>query len=185
MPLRDRLIVASPAISKNVLRCRPVSAVNDANGYRTVGAAIANVVGRIALALCLYGALSACAESVHQTERRSRQDFMLDPGYAGAQSYAHWPGPGYGPGYGIGYGAGYWGNPLGYYGLPYGPMDQAEWDGMADMEASARHVRRVVRRPHGQPYLPIRLRGLEKFTEWSAQFTSRGLLLIFICRAAQ
>ncbi|MEZ4476767.1 MAG: hypothetical protein R3B11_05175 [Nitrospira sp.] len=45
---------------------------------------------------------------------------MLDPGYAGAQSYAHWPGPGYGPGYGIGYGAGYWGNPLGYYGLPYG-----------------------------------------------------------------
>ena len=70
-------------------------------------------------------------------------------------------------------------------GCPLGPMDQAEWDGMADMEASARHVRRVVRRPHGQPYLPIRLRGLEKFTEWSAQFTSRGLLLIFICRAAQ
>lgn len=125
MQLRSWLLVASTAISKKALRRRLVSGVNGANGCRVVGAAIANVVGRVALMLCLGGALSACAESVHQTERLSTRDFILDPGYAGAQSYAHWPGPGFSPGYGIGYGAGYWGHPLGYYGLPYGAYGPA------------------------------------------------------------
>ncbi len=125
MPLRVWRIVALTAMSKKVLRCRPVSAVNDANGGRAFGAAIVNAVGRIVLRVCLVGALSACAQSVHQTERLSMRDFMLDPGYAGDQSYAHWPGPGYGSGYGIGYGAGYWGHPFGYYGLPYGAYGPA------------------------------------------------------------
>lgn len=65
---------------------------------------------------------TACAQSVHQTERLTRSDFVIDPGYAGDQFYSYWPGPGYGTGYGLGYGAGYWGNPLGYYGTPYGPF---------------------------------------------------------------
>ena len=125
MRWRSWLIVASTAISKNVLSCGPMLAVNEGNGWRAVGAAISHAVGRVALMVCLGGALAACAESVHQTERLSMRDFMLDPGYAGAQSYAHWPGPGYGPGYGIGYGAGYWGHPLGYYGLPYGAYGPA------------------------------------------------------------
>ena len=48
---------------------------------------------------------------------------------------------------------------------PMGPMGQRDSDGMADMEASARPVRRLLRRGHGRPYLPIRHRGLEKATE--------------------
>ena len=75
-----------------------------------------------AVALCAMLLPAACAQSVHQTERLTKSDFMVDPGYAGAQSYSYWPGPGYAPGYGIGYGAGYWGNPFGYYGGPYGPL---------------------------------------------------------------
>lgn len=77
-----------------------------------------------AMAFCAVVLMSACAQSVHQTQRLAQQDFMLDPGYAGAQTYSYWPGPGYGAGYGIGYGAGYWGGPLGYYGYggPYGPL---------------------------------------------------------------
>jgi hypothetical protein len=68
------------------------------------------------VALCAMLLPAACAQSVHQTERLAKSDFMVDPGYAGAQSYSYWPGPGYAPGYGIGYGAGYWGNPFGCYG---------------------------------------------------------------------
>ena len=152
MPLRACLIVALTAMSKKVLGSRLVSAVNDANGCRTVGAAIANGVGRVTLMLCLGGALSACAESVHQTERLSMRDFMLDAGYAGAQSYAHWPGPGYGPGYGIGYGygAGYWGNPLGYYGFPYGPAGFGWYGGYGGFGAA----RPPVGSPGPQPPLP-------------------------------
>ncbi|HNN42296.1 MAG TPA: hypothetical protein PKJ04_02620 [Nitrospira sp.] len=76
-----------------------------------------------AVVLCAVVLMSACAQSVHQSQRLSQQDFMLDPGYAGAQNYAYWPGPGYG--YGIGYGAGYWGHPFGYYGIPYGAYGPA------------------------------------------------------------
>lgn len=125
MPLRAWFIVGSTALLKSAWRRWIGSAVKDANGCRVVGAAIADVVGRVALLLCLGGALSACAESVHQTERLSTRDFMLDPGYAGVQSYAHWPGAVFTPGYGIGYGAGYWGHPFGYYGLPYGAYGPA------------------------------------------------------------
>ena len=65
--------------------------------------------------------LAGCAQSVHQMERLAQNDFLVDPGYAGSQSYSYWPGPGYGLGYGIGYGPG-WGYPPGYYGGPYGPL---------------------------------------------------------------
>lgn len=74
------------------------------------------------IALCVILLLTGCAQSVHQTERLAQSDFLVEPGYAGSQSYSYWPGPGYGPGYGIGYGPGYWGHPLGYYGGPYGPL---------------------------------------------------------------
>lgn len=66
--------------------------------------------------------LAGCAQSVHQAQRIANSDVMVDPGYAGTQSYSYWPGPGYGPGYGLGYGVGYWGNPFRYYGGPYGPL---------------------------------------------------------------
>ena len=76
MQLRVWLNVGSTALSKSVWRRWIGSGVNDANGCRVVGVAIADVVGRVALLLCLGGALSACAESVHQTERLSMRDFM-------------------------------------------------------------------------------------------------------------
>ena len=65
------------------------------------------------IVLCVILLLAGCAQSVHQTERLAQSDFLVDPGYAGTQSYSYWPGPGYGPGYGIGYGPGYW---FGWYG---------------------------------------------------------------------
>ena len=74
------------------------------------------------IALCAILLPAGCAQSVHQTERLAQSDFLVDPGYAGSQSYSYWPGPGYGPGYGIGYGPGYWGSPLGYYVGPYWPL---------------------------------------------------------------
>ena len=66
--------------------------------------------------------VTSCAQSVHQTERLTRRDFVVDSGYADDQFYSYWPGPGYGAGYKIGYGAGYWESPLGYYGASYGPF---------------------------------------------------------------
>ena len=87
--------------------------------------------------------LTACAQSVHQTERLAQSDFLVDPGYAGSQSYSYWPGPGYGPGYGIGYGPGYWGHPLGYYGGPYGPLGFGWYGGYGGFGA--------VRPPSGTP----------------------------------
>lgn len=71
--------------------------------------------------------LTACAESIHQTERLTRGEFAVDPRYADASMYSYWPGPGYG--YGLGYGAGYWGNPFGYYGYPYGPFGYGRYGG--------------------------------------------------------
>ncbi len=84
---------------------------------------------RCLMALCAMLLATACAQSVHQTERLTRSDFAVDPGYAGDQSYSYWPGPGYGTGYGIGYGGGYWGNPFGYYGYPYGPLGYGWYGG--------------------------------------------------------
>jgi hypothetical protein len=95
-------------------------------------------------ACCMLLLASACAQSVHQTERLTRSDFGADLGYAGDQYYSYWPGPGYGAGYGIGYGAGYWGTPLGYYGYPYGPFGfgsyrgYRRWSGMRQPGGSLR-----------------------------------------------
>lgn len=63
---------------------------------------------------CMVLLVTSCAQSVHQTERLTRRDFVVDSGYADDQFYSYWPGPGYG--------AGYWGSPLGYYGASYGPF---------------------------------------------------------------
>lgn len=65
------------------------------------------------------------------------------------------------------------------------PMGRRDSDGMADMEVSARHVRRLVRRAPGPPYLQIRPRALEKTTEWLAQSTWRDLFLILIGEVEQ
>lgn len=129
--------------------------------YHAVGATVMNGVGRLVRLVCLVGALSGCAQSVHQTERLSMTDFMLDPGYAGAQSYAHWSGPGYGPGYGIGYGAGYWGSPLGYYGLPYGgygPLGYGWYGGYGGFGAARPSAGAPSSRPPLPPNTPSRFR---------------------------
>ena len=56
-----------------------------------------------AVAFCAVILMSACAQSVHQTQRLAQQDFMLDPGYAGAKLFLlAWSGYGYGLGYGAG-----------------------------------------------------------------------------------
>lgn len=99
--------------------------VNKESKTPAIGATSTNAIARMVLLVCVVGACSACAQSAHQLERQSMGNSLLDPGYAGAQSYAPWPGPGYGPGYGIGYGAGYWGHPFGYYGIPYGAYGPA------------------------------------------------------------
>lgn len=68
-------------------------------------------------------------------------------------------------------------------GFRMGPTGQRASDGMADMEVSVRHVHRLVRQALGRPYLPIRHRGLEKATEWSARSAWRDLLLVLACDA--
>ncbi|MBK8377376.1 MAG: hypothetical protein IPL14_05415 [Nitrospira sp.] len=95
------------------------------------------------IVLCVILLLAGCAQSVHQAERLAQSDFLVDPGYAGTQSYSYWPGPGYGPGYGIGYGPGYWGHPLGYYGGPYGPLGFGWYGGYGGFGAA--------RPPSGSP----------------------------------
>lgn len=136
-----------------------MSDVNKADECYAVEAAIVKVVWRVVLKICLVGALSACAQSVHQTERLAQQDFMLDPGYAGAQNYSYWPGPGYG--YGIGYGAGYWGSPLGYYGLPYGaygPLGFGWYGGYGGFGAARPSSGSAAPRPALPPNTPSRFR---------------------------
>ncbi len=64
---------------------------------------------RCLMALCPILLATACAQSIHQTERLTRGDYAVDSGFAGDQSYSYWPWTGYGAGYGIGYGAGYLG----------------------------------------------------------------------------
>jgi hypothetical protein len=98
--------------------------------------------------------IAACAQSLHQTERMAKGDFMVDPGYAGAQSYSYWPGPGYGPGYGIGYGTGYWGNPLGYYGGPYGPLGFGWYGGYGRFGAARAPSGMPGPRPSPPPHAP-------------------------------
>ncbi len=82
---------------------------------------------RCLMALCAMLLMTACAESIHQTERLTRGEFAVDPRYADAPFYSYWSGPGYG--YGLGYGAGYWRNPFGYYGYPYGPLGYGWYGG--------------------------------------------------------
>ena len=95
------------------------------------------------IALCAILLPAGCAQSVHQTERLAQSDFLVDPGYAGTQSYSYWPGPGYGPGYGIGYGPGYWDIRSGIMAVPTGRSGLA---GMVGMAASAQRVLHPVRR---------------------------------------
>ena len=49
--------------------------------------------------------------------------------------------------------------------FPMGPTGRRDSDGMADMAVLARHVRRLVRRAPGRPYLQIRRRVSGKPTE--------------------
>ncbi len=138
-----------------------MSSEKNAKVGHAVWATVMNGVGRLLRLVCLVGALSGCAQSIHQTERLSMTDFMLDPGYAGSQSYAHWSGPGYGPGYGIGYGAGYWGSPLGYYGLPYGgygPLGYGWYGGYGGFGAARPSAGAPASRPSLPPNTPSRFR---------------------------
>ena len=98
--------------------------------------------------------LTACAQSVHQAERLAQSDFLVDPGYAGSQSYSYWPGPGYGPGNGIGYGPGYWGHPLGYYGGPYGPLGFGWYGGYGGFGAARPPSGTPGPRPSLPPHAP-------------------------------
>ena len=52
-----------------------------------------NRTTRGVMALCAMLQATACAQSVHQTERLTRSDFVVDPGYAGNQSYPSGPAP--------------------------------------------------------------------------------------------
>lgn len=147
--------------------------MNDANGCRVVGVAIADVVGRVALLLCLGGALSACAESVHQTERLSTRDFMLDPGMPVSSPMPTGLGRCLPRAMGSATVQGIGAIRSGTMGFRMGRTGRRASDGMADMEVSVRHVHRLVCLALGHPCLPIRHRGLEKATEWSARSTWR------------
>ena len=107
---------------------------------------------------CILLFMAGCAQSVHQTQRLAQHDFMLDPGYAGAQSYSYWPGPGYG--YGLGYGAGYWGGPLGYYGYggPYGPLGFGWYGGYGSFGAGRSPGAVSGPRPTPPPHAPTQFR---------------------------
>jgi hypothetical protein len=100
--------------------------------------------------------LPGCAQSVHQSQRLAQSDFLLDPGYAGAQNYSYWPGPGYG--YGIGYGAGYWGAPFGYYGRPYGPLGFGWYGGYGGFGAARPPSSMSGTRPSPPPHAPPQFR---------------------------
>lgn len=113
---------------------------------------------RAAMALCAIVLMSACAQSEHQTQRLTQRDVMLDPGYAGAQNYSYWSGPGYGPGYGIGYGSGYWGNPYGYYGVPYGPLGFGWYGGYRGFGAARPPGGVPGPRPTPPPHAPPQFR---------------------------
>lgn len=133
--------------------------VTDAMGRHIVdrfGAARMRQCACAAMALGILVFMSACAQSVHQTQRLAQQDFMLDPGYAGAQNYSYWPGPGYG--YGIGYGAGYWGGPLGYYGVPYGPLGFGWYGGYGGFGAARPPSSMPGARPSPPPHAPPQFR---------------------------
>lgn len=100
--------------------------------------------------------LPGCAQSVHQSQRLAQSDFLLDPGYAGAQNYSYWPGPGYG--YGIGYGAGYWGAPFGYYGRTYGPLGFGWYGGYGGFGAARPPSSMSGTRPSPPPHAPPQFR---------------------------
>ncbi len=119
-----------------------------------------NRTPRCLMLLCIMLGVSGCAQSIHQTERLTKSDFVADPGYAGDQSYSYWPGPGYGAGYGIGYGygPGYWGNPLGYYGAPYGPFGLGWYGGSGGFSGAHRPSGMSGSRPVPPPHAPAQFR---------------------------
>jgi len=115
---------------------------------------------RCLMALCPLLLATACAQSIHQTERLTKGDYDVDSGFAGDQSYSYWPGTGYGAGYGIGYGAGYLGESARVLRVSVRPV--LVLAGIEGMAALAERAIRQVPMDHIPRHRLMRRRNLKK-----------------------